>query len=64
MLSPLELPTKMALPVERAQVGEWSAGCQVIANPTNFAKLIALAEKHRGLYGNTFTYTLLRQEDV
>ncbi len=46
------------------KVGEWSAGCQVIANPTNFAKLIALAEKHRGLYGNTFTYTLLRQEDV
>lgn len=44
---------------ESQQVDNFSAGCQVLANPQDFAVLMALAEKHRALYGNRFTYTLL-----
>ncbi len=44
---------------ESQQVDSWSAGCQVLANPQDFGVLMALAEKHRALYGNHFTYALL-----
>lgn len=36
-----------------------SAGCQVLANGKDFDELIALAQKHKALYGNKFTYTLI-----
>jgi len=44
---------------ESVNVDKWSAGCQVLANPRDFALLMALAEKHRSLHGNKFTYSLL-----
>lgn len=40
-------------------VDKWSAGCQVFENADDFANFLALAEKHSGLYGNNFTYTLV-----
>ena len=40
-------------------VDKWSAGCQVFQNSNDFAEFIDLAKKHRDLYGNSFTYTLV-----
>jgi len=40
-------------------VDNWSAGCQVIADSSNFNELMNLAETHRNLYGNSFNYTLI-----
>lgn len=40
-------------------VDKWSAGCQVIQSPLGFKDFMQSAEKHRGLYGNNFTYTLV-----
>lgn len=36
-----------------------SAGCQVFADVKNFDAFMTLCEKHRSLYGNSFTYTLI-----
>jgi len=36
-----------------------SAGCQVLSNVNDFNLIMQLAEKHRELYGNSFTYTLI-----
>ena len=46
------------------QVGKWSAGCQVVHDPDHFAFLLALAERGRKRFGNSFTYTLLEEEDL
>lgn len=40
-------------------VDKWSAGCQVIQSPLGFKDFMQSVEKHRGLYGNNFTYTLV-----
>ena len=40
-------------------VDKYSAGCQVLANINDFNHLMQLAFRHRTLYGNSFTYTLL-----
>lgn len=45
------------------QVGKWSAGCQVIQDPLQFEFLISLVRKSSEIYGNSFTYTLLTQDD-
>jgi hypothetical protein len=45
-------------------VDKYSAGCQVIANPADFNRLLALAEQHRSRYGNKYTYTLLEEKDL
>jgi hypothetical protein len=36
-----------------------SAGCQVFANASDFDAFMKLSEKHKNLYGNKFTYTLI-----
>lgn len=36
-----------------------SAGCQVFASITDFTLFLSLCERHRKLYGNQFTYTLI-----
>lgn len=46
------------------QVGLWSAGCQVLNSPMQHAELMQLAEKAKDLYGNSFTYTLLEEDDL
>lgn len=40
-------------------VDKYSAGCQVFENAEEFAKFLEMAEKHKNLYGNSFTYTLI-----
>lgn len=46
------------------RVGKWSAGCQVLANAEDFDVLMALCHKSASLYGNSFTYTLIDQDDL
>lgn len=46
------------------QVNKWSAGCQVIQDPLQFEFLISLARKASEIYGNSFTYTLLTEDDL
>lgn len=41
-----------------------SAGCQVFANVSDFNAFMALCNRHKILYGNKFTYTLLGQADL
>lgn len=50
--------------VKSVQVDQWSAGCQVVADPLDFDVMMALCSKARALHGNSFTYTLLLEEDI
>jgi hypothetical protein len=46
-------------------VNDYSAGCQVIQNAANFDILMTAVDKHKDLYGNKFTYTLLdERQDI
>jgi hypothetical protein len=40
-------------------VDKYSAGCQVFENASDFNVFLKLCEKHRSLYGNQFSYTLI-----
>lgn len=40
-------------------VDKYSAGCQVFADAGDFDDFMDLCERHRQLYGNKFTYTLI-----
>lgn len=40
-------------------VDKYSAGCQVFQNAEDFNVFMQLAERHKQLYGNDFTYTLI-----
>jgi hypothetical protein len=40
-------------------VDKYSAGCQVFENAKDFELFIGLCQKHKQLYGNQFTYTLI-----
>ena len=40
-------------------VDKYSAGCQVFENAKDFQLFLTLCEKHKKLYGNHFTYTLI-----
>jgi hypothetical protein len=42
----------------------YSAGCQVFANITDFNRFMQLCEKHKQLYGNSFTYTLVDKRAI
>ena len=46
------------------RVDNWSAGCQVFANDADFANFMEFCKKQKDIYGNTFTYTLLNEEDL
>lgn len=45
-------------------VNEHSAGCQVLADINDFNLLMQLAARHKKLYGNNFTYTLITATDL
>ena len=47
-----------------ATVDQFSAGCQVFASSTDFARFIEQCQRHRQLYGNSFDYTLLNKGDL
>lgn len=44
-------------------IGPDSAGCQVFRDEKDFDEMMLLAARHRSLYGNVFTYTLIDQRD-
>lgn len=44
------------------RVDKWSAGCQVFKNINDFNFFIELCQKHRKVYGNKFTYTLIDKQ--
>ena len=45
-------------------VDVYSAGCQVFANINDFNLFMQLCEKHKALYGNSFTYTLIDKRAI
>ena len=45
-------------------VDNYSAGCQVFANINDFNRFMQLCEKHKELYGNSFTYTLIDKRAI
>jgi len=50
--------------VESILVDRWSAGCQVLANPDEFKVLMKLCEYASHEWGNSFTYTLINENDL
>jgi hypothetical protein len=42
-----------------SDVNTWSAGCQVFQKSDDFNDFMDYAKKHKDLYGNKFTYTLI-----
>jgi hypothetical protein len=46
-----------------AVIGLDSAGCQVFRDEKDFDKMMILANRHKDLYGNKFTYTLIDRRD-
>ena len=45
-------------------VDNWSAGCQVFQKSADFNEFMKMTDKHRNLYGNSFTYTLIDERAV
>ena len=45
-------------------VDGWSFGCQVLAKSLDFNALMRLAERSASIFGNSFTYTLINEEDL
>lgn len=45
-------------------VDGWSYGCTVLAKSLDFNALMRLVEKSANIYGNSFTYTLINEEDL
>ena len=48
----------------RNTIDQYSAGCQVFNNPVEFNAFMRLCEEQRKLYGKSFTYTLINEEDM
>lgn len=47
------------------KIDNWSAGCQVFANVEDFMSFMKICNNQiKAGYGDTFTYTLLREEDL
>ena len=46
------------------EVGRYSAGCQVLADATDFKTLMGLATLHTELYGPAITYTLIDMREL
>jgi hypothetical protein len=45
-------------------VNDHSAGCQVFEDVNDFHLFMSLAQRHKELYGNQFTYTLLPEKEL
>ena len=46
------------------QIDKWSAGCQVIAANDDFKLFMEVCKKAAGIWGNSFTYTLIESKDI
>jgi len=49
---------------ESVQVDKWSAGCQVMANNSEFKTFMEIINKAAKIWGNSFTYTLINSDDI
>lgn len=49
---------------EKEYVGGSSAGCQVFKSSRQFAQFMEVCNRSADLYGNSFTYTLLDENDI
>ena len=47
---------------ESAIVHNWSAACQVLANPRKYLQFMKRIHDSAAIYGNSFTYTLFEEE--
>ena len=45
-------------------VDKWSAGCQVFRSSVDFNEFMSIVNTSAERYGNSFTYTLLNEEDL
>lgn len=45
-------------------VDKYSAGCQVFNKPQEFNSFMRLCRLQKDIYGNSFTYTLIKEEDL
>ena len=45
-------------------VNKWSAGCQVFKKVEDYNKFMQLCNDSAGIYGNSFTYTLIDEKDL
>jgi len=45
------------------EVNDWSLGCQVLARIIDDQRKMALAHIHENIYGNSFDYSLFKEED-
>jgi hypothetical protein len=45
-------------------VNNWSAGCQVFQKSADFDDFMDMTTKHRNLYSNSFTYTLIDERAI
>ena len=45
-------------------VDKYSAGCQVFSRPQEFNAFMRLCKLQKDIYGNSFTYTLIKEEDL
>jgi len=52
-------PSQTSLLVDR-----YSAGCQVFSNPNDFNEFMEICRQAKKIYGNSFTYTLITEEDI
>ena len=49
---------------ESTRVEKWSAGCQVFKKVEEFNEFIDICQKASQIWGNKFSYTLLKQKDI
>jgi len=49
---------------ESTRVDKYSAGCQVFKKVNDFNDFMSICGKARELWGNAFTYTLIKEEDL
>lgn len=45
-------------------VNKWSAGCQVFQSVQDFDEFLDVCKRSASLYGNSFSYTLLTEQDL
>lgn len=48
----------------RETIDMYSAGCQVFSDPKDFRNFMDICKKQMNIYGNSFTYTLINEEDL
>lgn len=48
---------------ESQRVDKWSAGCQVFKKVKDYVVFMGLCDRASHVYGNSFTYTLLEEQD-